>query len=122
MTRIMEISRLAGYVIECNHEESEGEKKKAWVRDMYREKGRENTLPSSYFFFFFLSGARSEKSQAGFDILSLFVVGGKHWLQEFMHFQSPSQIVSACFRNYSRRTSERELMSLKISSTEDNLS
>lgn len=29
MTRIMEISRLAGYVIECNREESEGEKKKA---------------------------------------------------------------------------------------------
>jgi len=116
MTRIMEISRLAGYVIECNREE---EKKKAWVREMYREKGREHFtfIPP----FFFLSGLRSEKVQTGFDILSFFVVEGKHWLQEFMHFQSPSQRVSACFGIYSHLTSGREL-SFKISSSEDNLS
>lgn len=75
---------------------------------MYREKGRKNTLPSSYLLVF-LSGARSEKGQAGFDILSLFVVGGN------TDFKS-----SCTFRNYSRLTSEKELTSLKISSTEDN--
>ncbi len=37
MTRIMEISRLAGYVIECNREESKGERKQAWAREAYRE-------------------------------------------------------------------------------------
>ncbi len=49
MTRIMEISRLAGYVIECNRDESKGESKRE--RKRHSESRGESTLSSSHLFF-----------------------------------------------------------------------
>lgn len=76
MTRIMEISRLSGYVIECNCEESEGDEASARESDIdtqwekkVREKDTERAFPSSHLCS--MGGVRSERGHAGFGFLSL---------------------------------------------------